>query len=175
MTVTARGSTSDASVPPPPPPRRTGGAATIVATGILLSRVFGLGRQMLMAHFLGASLAGDAFTAAFKIPNILNNLFGEGVLSASFIPVYSRLLEDGREEDAGKLAGAVLGLLSLVVAVAVLVGVLITPWLIPLIAPGSTLRDARSRSRWCGFSFQAPGSSSSRRGASGFSTAIGSF
>ena len=78
----------------------------------------------------------DAFTAAFKIPNILNNLFGEGALSASFIPVYSRLLEEGREEDAGKLAGAILGLLSVVVAVAVLVGVLITPWLIPLIAPG---------------------------------------
>ncbi len=101
-----------------------------------MSRVFGLARQMLMAHFLGASLAGDAFTAAFKIPNILNNLFGEGALSASFIPVYSRLLEDGREEDAGKLAGAILGLLSVVVAAAVLVGVLITPWLIPLIAPG---------------------------------------
>jgi len=136
MTATARGSTSDASVPPPTPPRRTGGAATIVATGILLSRVFGLARQMLFAHFLGASLAADAFTAAFKIPNILNNLFGEGALSASFIPVYSRLLEQGREEDAGKLAGAILGLLSLVVAMAVLVGVLVTPWLIPLIAPG---------------------------------------
>ena len=57
MTATARGSTSDASVPPPTPPRRSGGAATIVATGILLSRVFGLARQMLMAHFLGASPA----------------------------------------------------------------------------------------------------------------------
>jgi putative peptidoglycan lipid II flippase len=136
MTATARGSTSDASVPPPSPPRRTGGAATIVATGILLSRVFGLARQTLMAHFLGVSAAADAFTAGFKIPQILNNLFGEGALSASFIPVYSRLLEDGREEDAGKLAGAILGLLSLVVAVAVLVGVLVTPWLIPLIAPG---------------------------------------
>ena len=136
MTATARSSTSDASVPPPTPPRRASGAATIVATGILLSRVFGLARQMLFAHFLGASLAADAFTAAFKIPNILNNLFGEGALSASFIPVYSRLLEEGREKDAGKLAGAILGLLSLVVAAAVLVGVLITPWLIPLIAPG---------------------------------------
>ncbi len=102
----------------------------------MLSRVFGLARQMLMAHYLGASLAADAFTAAFKIPNVLNNLFGEGALSASFIPVYSRLLEDGREEDAGRLAGAILGLLSLVVAASVLVGVLITPWLIPLIAPG---------------------------------------
>jgi putative peptidoglycan lipid II flippase len=133
MTAAVRDSASDAAVPSP---RRSGGAATIVAFGILLSRVFGLARQMLMAHFLGVSAAGDAFTAGFKIPQILNNLFGEGALSASFIPVYSRLLQEGREEDAGKLAGAVLGLLSLVVAVGVLVGVLVTPWLIPLIAPG---------------------------------------
>jgi putative peptidoglycan lipid II flippase len=137
MTATARGSTSDASVPPPsPPPRRSGGAATIVAAGIMLSRVFGLVRQTLMAHYLGVSVAADAFTAGFKIPQILNNLFGEGALSASFIPVYSRLVEEGKEDDAARLAGAILGLLSLVVSVGVLVGVLITPWLIPLIAPG---------------------------------------
>lgn len=133
MTVAARDSASDKTVPPA---RRTGGAATIVASGIMLSRVFGLARQTLMAHFLGASVAADAFTAGFKIPQILNNLFGEGALSASFIPVYSRLVEEGKEEDAARLAGAILGLLSLVVAVGVLIGVLITPWLIPLIAPG---------------------------------------
>lgn len=119
-----------------PPPRRTGAAAVIVAIGIISSRVFGLARQMLTAHFLGASAAADAFGAAFKIPNILNNLFGEGALSASFIPVYSRRLEDGREEDASRLAGAMFGLMSVVVSVAVLIGVLITPVLIPLIAPG---------------------------------------
>jgi putative peptidoglycan lipid II flippase len=132
MSAAARATTNE----PRSGPRRTGAAAVIVAIGIMASRIFGVARQTLMAHFLGVTAAADAFNAAFKIPNILNNLFGEGALSASFIPVYSRLLEEGRDEDAGKLAGAILALMSLVVAVAVLIGVAITPFLIPLIAPG---------------------------------------
>lgn len=132
MTAVPRASAAAAGATP----RRSGAAAVVVAIGIMSSRVFGVARQMLTAHFVGASAAGDAFGAAFKIPNILNNLFGEGALSASFIPVYSRLLEEGRDEDASRLAGAMFGLMSLVVAIAVLVGVLITPVLIPLIAPG---------------------------------------
>lgn len=119
-----------------PTARRPRGAAAFVALGILASRVFGLVRQMLQARFLGTSAAADAFTAAFKIPNILQNLFGEGALSASFIPVYSRLLAEGKEEEAGRVAGAVAALLMLVVAVVVLVGVVATPALIPLISPG---------------------------------------
>ncbi|HMA22410.1 MAG TPA: murein biosynthesis integral membrane protein MurJ, partial [Gemmatimonadaceae bacterium] len=119
-----------------PTVQRPRGAAAFVALGILASRVFGLVRQMLQARFLGTSAAADAFTAAFKIPNILQNLFGEGALSASFIPVYSRLLAEGEEEEAGRVAGAVAALLMLVVAVVVLVGVVATPALIPLISPG---------------------------------------
>ena len=68
--------------------------------------------------------AADAFNAAFRIPNFLQNLFGEGALSASFIPVYAALLERGRREDADRVAGAVAALLSLLVAVIVLEGVL---------------------------------------------------
>ena len=89
---------------------RSGGAAARVAIGILGSRVLGLARQTFTAAFLGASGAADAFNAAFKIPNILQNLFGEGALSASFIPVYARLLAQGDEEEAGRVAGAVLGI-----------------------------------------------------------------
>jgi putative peptidoglycan lipid II flippase len=58
----------------------------MVAAGIFLSRVLGLVRQRAFAHYLGNSDAADAFTAAFRIPNVLQNLFGEGALSASFIP-----------------------------------------------------------------------------------------
>jgi putative peptidoglycan lipid II flippase len=115
---------------------RAGGAAALVATGIFVSRVFGIFRQMLMARFLGASAAADAFTASFKVTNFLQNLFGEGALSASFIPVYARLLASGDEEEAGRVAGAVAALLALVVSVIVLIGVLATPVLIPLIAKG---------------------------------------
>lgn len=110
--------------------------ASLVAAGILLSRIFGLVRQRVTAHFLGTGLAADALAAAFRIPNLLQNLFGEGVLSASFIPVYARLRAEGRQEDAGRVAGAVLSLLSLVVATIVLVGIVAAPWLVALIAGG---------------------------------------
>ena len=73
-----------------------------------------------MGHFLGVGDAADAFAAAFRIPNLLQNLFGEGALSASFIPVYARLLGAGNEVEARKVARAVGGLLALVVAVLVL-------------------------------------------------------
>jgi putative peptidoglycan lipid II flippase len=119
-------------------PRRTGGAAAIIAGSILVSRVFGIFRQSLMAAFLGATGVADAFTAAFRISNIIQNLFGEGVLSASFIPVYAPLLARGDDEEAGRVAGAVGALLALVVAVLVLIGIVATPLLIPLIAPGFT-------------------------------------
>jgi putative peptidoglycan lipid II flippase len=112
------------------------GGARLVAAGILLSRVFGLVRQRVSAHFLGTELAADALAAAFRIPNFLQNLFGEGVLSASFIPVYSRLLAEGKREEAGRVAGAVFSLLALVTAVLVLVGVLAAPWLVAVIARG---------------------------------------
>jgi putative peptidoglycan lipid II flippase len=121
-------------------PRRTGKAAALVGAGILLSRALGLVRQSLQARYLGGinSVAADAFTAAFKIPNILQNLFGEGALSASFIPVYSGLLARDDREAAGRVAGAVAAILGLVVAVFVLVGVVFTPELIGLIAQGFT-------------------------------------
>lgn len=124
------------SASPAPAARRTGGGATLVAAGILLSRLFGLVRNRLLGHFLGTSDAGDAFNAALRIPNVLQNLFGEGVLSASFIPTYSRLLADGDEAEAGRVAGAVGTLLALTTAVLVLVGIVVTPLLVVLIAPG---------------------------------------
>jgi putative peptidoglycan lipid II flippase len=121
---------------------QTGGrpkrAAALVAAGILLSRLSGLIRDRVFAHYFGASYAADAFRAALRIPNFLQNLFGEGVLSASFIPVYAGLLARDAKEEAGRVAGAVLALLSLVTSVLVLAGVLATPLLIAMIAPGFT-------------------------------------
>ena len=111
-------------------------ASTLVAAGILLSRIAGLVRQRVFAHYFGQSAAADAFNAAFRIPNFLQNLFGEGVLSASFIPVYSRLLANNDEKEAGRVAGAIASIILLVVSVMVLAGVLLTPWLVGAIAPG---------------------------------------
>src|SRR5215831_8083384 len=109
----------------------------MVAIGILASRVAGLVRQRVIAHFLGQStFAADAFFAAFRIPNFLQNLFGEGVLSASMIPEYSRLLAAGRREDARRLAGAVGGLLGALVLILVAIGVTAAPLLVGVIVPG---------------------------------------
>ncbi|HKS22326.1 MAG TPA: murein biosynthesis integral membrane protein MurJ [Thermoanaerobaculia bacterium] len=116
--------------------RPRAGFAVLVAAGIFLSRVAGLVRERVFAHYLGNSAAAGAFKAALKIPNFLQNLFGEGVLSASFIPVYARLLAEDDEEMAGRVAGVIFALLAVVVGAIVLVCVLITPWIIDLIAPG---------------------------------------
>src|SRR6187397_716218 len=110
----------------------------MVAAGILLSRILGLVRNRVFAHYFGTSDAADAFNAAFRIPNFLQNLFGEGVLSASFIPVYAGLLARGERREADRVAGAIGAILSLVVSLLVIAGVLITPWLIAAIAPGFT-------------------------------------
>src|SRR5882757_11510568 len=108
----------------------------LVAAGILLSRIAGLIRDRVFAHYFGNSDAADAFKAAFRIPNALANLFGEGVLSASFIPVYAGLLARDEEEEAGRVAGAVFAMLALLTSVLVLAGVFATPFLIDLIAAG---------------------------------------
>ena len=118
--------------------RPRAGFAVLVAAGILLSRLAGLVRERAFAHYLGNSAAAGAFKAALKIPNFLQNLLGEGVLSASFIPVYARLLAEGDEEMAGRVAGVIFALLALVVGGVVLVCVILTPWIIDLIAPGFT-------------------------------------
>jgi putative peptidoglycan lipid II flippase len=91
-----------------------------------------------LAHYLGLSDSADAVTAAFRIPNLLQNLLGEGVLSASFIPVYARLRAEGRDQDAERVAGAVFGLLALLTALIVLAGVLLAAPLTDLVAPGFT-------------------------------------
>ena len=110
--------------------------AILVGAGILLSRIAGLIRESIFAHYLGNSASADAFKAGFRIPNILQNLFGEGVLSASFIPVYSRLLSEGEDETADLLAWSVGAILSFTIAILVALGVIFTPYLIDAIAPG---------------------------------------
>jgi putative peptidoglycan lipid II flippase len=95
-----------------------------------------LARATVFAHYLGNSDSADAFQAGFRIPNILQNLFGEGVLSASFIPVYSKLLSDGEEETADLVAWAVGAMLALVVSILVVIGIVAAPYLIEVIAPG---------------------------------------
>lgn len=114
----------------------TGRHAFYVAAGILLSRLFGLLRQLIFNHYFQLTDAADAFTTAFRIPNFLQNLLGEGVLSASFIPVYARLLKQGDEQESGRVAGAVGAILALALAALVLLGELAARPLTDVVAMG---------------------------------------
>ena len=107
-----------------------------MAAGILLSRLVGLVRQKLFAHYLGTGMEAAAYAAATRIPNVLQNLLGEGVLSASFIPVYAGLRAQKDDESARRVAGALFGLLTLLVGAMVGLGVLAAPVMVDLIAPG---------------------------------------
>jgi putative peptidoglycan lipid II flippase len=111
-------------------------SAHLVAAGILLSRISGLLRDAVFANYLGTSQYASAFRGALRMPNVLQNLLGEGTLSASFIPVYSRLLEKGDEQAAGRLAGAIFALLLALAGGLSLFGVIMAPVLVRIFLPG---------------------------------------
>ncbi|MCY3545753.1 MAG: murein biosynthesis integral membrane protein MurJ [Gemmatimonadetes bacterium] len=113
-------------------------AASSVASGILVSRVLGLVRGRVFAHYFGTGDLADAWTAALRIPNVIQNLLGEGSLSASFIPAYVRLLEEGREREAGRAAGAVLGLLAVAAGAMAALGSWAAPHLVSVLTWGFT-------------------------------------
>jgi putative peptidoglycan lipid II flippase len=111
-------------------------ASYLVASGILLSRVAGLIRERVFAQFFGTSLYADVFRAGLRMPNVIQNLLGEGTLSASFIPVYAEMLEQGREKEAGRVAGAIFALLLALAGALALIGVLMSPLLVSIFLPG---------------------------------------
>jgi len=111
-------------------------AAFSFATGI--SRLFGLGREMVLAYLFGAGYAMDAFRVAFNVPNLLRDFFGEGTLNAAFIPVFSSEHVEKGKEDALRFANTVLNFLILFVSVICVLCVLFAPWLMRAVALGFT-------------------------------------
>ncbi|MBB4638644.1 murein biosynthesis integral membrane protein MurJ [Longimicrobium terrae] len=123
--------------PAEPAKGRTGNRGSMmVAAGILLSRIAGLVRQRVFAQYFGTSVYADVFNAAMRVPNFMQNLLGEGTLSASFIPVYAELLQEGKKEEAGRVAGAIFSLLLAVAGAMALIGVLFAPFLTTVFVPG---------------------------------------
>ncbi|MCZ6508091.1 MAG: murein biosynthesis integral membrane protein MurJ [Acidobacteria bacterium] len=112
-----------------------------MAAGILASRLLGFVRDATLALFVGAGPHLDVFRQAMRSGNLIQNLLGEQTLSAAFIPQYSRLLEEGREEDAGRFAGAIFGFLVVVAGVLALVGIFFAGPIVAVFNPGY-LRDA---------------------------------
>ncbi|HEU4561792.1 MAG TPA: murein biosynthesis integral membrane protein MurJ [Longimicrobium sp.] len=120
----------------PKPARSSTAASAMVAAGILLSRIAGLVRLSVFARYFGTSQYADVFSAGLRMPNVLQNLLGEGTLSASFIPVYSELLHQGRKKEAGQVAGAVFALMLAAAGVLALFGILMAPVLVSVFLPG---------------------------------------
>lgn len=132
-------------------------AASVVATGIFSSRLMGFMRVAAESYFFGVGAHADVFQAAFKGPNLLQNLLGEGTLSAAFIPIYSTMLEEGREREAGRFAGAIFGLLLAVAAAFALLGMLLAPYIVAILTPGFVADaggDVPALVAWTGDAFQ---------------------
>lgn len=104
--------------------------------GIATSRLFGLVREQVVAYYFGRAAAYSAFVAAYKVPNLVRVLLGEGNLSASLIPVLARAMRSGDPEAARLVARRVLGLLLLVVLVVTLAGMALAKPLSWVVAPG---------------------------------------
>jgi integral membrane protein MviN len=117
--------------------------ATVVGAATLLSRLAGLAREQVIAYFFGTSAAVDAWVAAFRIPNLFRRLLGEGALTAAFVPVFTRTMEEGGPEAARDLFKNVFTLLALVLAVLSLLGVIFAPQFVSVIAPGFRLDPER--------------------------------
>jgi len=111
-------------------------AATLVSLATLLSRVLGLLREVVFAALLGAGYHGDAFRIAFRIPNLLRDLFAEGALSAAFVPTYARTLRNEGRGEAHRLASRLFTLLGVVFGVLVLAGILGAGEIVARLAPG---------------------------------------
>ena len=111
-------------------------AAGLVSGLTFLSRILGLVREQVFAALLGAGLYADAFQAAFKVPNLLRDLFAEGALSAAFVPTYARALAQGGRERAFRMAGRLLTLLAVILCVLVVLGFVFAGPLVRVLAPG---------------------------------------
>jgi putative peptidoglycan lipid II flippase len=108
----------------------------VVGAATLLSRVLGAVRDIVIASVFGAGMISDAFVAAFRIPNLLRRMFGEGSLSIAFVTVYTDcLLRQGRPE-ADRLANSTLKSLTLALTISVALLIFAAPWVVRLMAPG---------------------------------------
>ncbi|HXW74679.1 MAG TPA: murein biosynthesis integral membrane protein MurJ [Steroidobacteraceae bacterium] len=111
-------------------------AAGVVALAVLCSRVLGLAREQIFAALFGGGRIMDAFTIAFRIPNLLRDLFAEGALSTAFVTVFTRTATLESDAAAWRLANKVATLLAVTLSAITVVGVLSAPWLVAALAPG---------------------------------------
>ena len=110
--------------------------AGIIGSATLLSRILGFVRDMVTANYLGTSIYADAFFVAFRIPNLLRRLFGEGSLTAAFIPVFSSYLAADKRTEAKEIAQSAMTLTAICLTIVAICGIIFSPFIISAIAPG---------------------------------------
>ncbi|MCX7982370.1 MAG: murein biosynthesis integral membrane protein MurJ [Syntrophales bacterium] len=111
-------------------------AAGVVGFATLLSRIFGFLRDMVVAAYFGAGLKTDAFFVAFRIPNLLRRLIGEGSLTVSFVPVFTEYIKTRDRKEVEALANSAFTALSILLAVITILGILFSPLIVTITAPG---------------------------------------
>jgi len=111
-------------------------AAGVISAATLLSRVLGLVREQVFAAQFGAGFAVDAFQVAFRVPNLLRDLFAEGAMSAAFVPTLTRTEKEQGPEAAMRLANLVINFLLVAVSAICLIGIVAAPWIVRVLAPG---------------------------------------
>jgi len=111
-------------------------AIASVSFGTLISRILGYARDILLARFMGAGLVADAFFAAYKIPNLLRHLLGEGGFSPAFVPVTSEYLENKSQEETRRFISASAFILALILGILCIIGVIFAPAITRIVAPG---------------------------------------
>ncbi len=116
-----------------PKPHSVARSAGIVSIAVMGSRVLGLVRELIFAAFFGAGFATDAFIIAFRIPNLLRDLFGEGALSAAFVTTFTAKLNNEGEKSAWRLANLVNNGLFLVLSLIALLGIIFSPQIVGLL------------------------------------------
>src|SRR5215468_9905718 len=97
-------------------------SASLISALTLVSRVFGYIRDSRIAFLLGAGTAADAYTTAYRIPNLLRRLVAEGAVSAAFIPVFARYVAGDKKKDAWEFANTILTLITAVLTVLTIAG-----------------------------------------------------
>src|SRR5580693_7511293 len=127
----------DAAIPPDEPTEKLNTkAAGIIGLAVMCSRLLGLAREQIFAALFGGGAAMDAFTAAFRIPNLLRDLFAEGALSTAFVTTFSKTIARGGDGAAWQLANKVATLTAVVLGVLCLAGMAFSAQLVALLAPG---------------------------------------
>jgi putative peptidoglycan lipid II flippase len=111
-------------------------SASLISAFTLLSRILGYVRDSRIAFLLGAGTAADAFTTAYRIPNLLRRLVGEGAVSAAFIPVFTRYIAENREEDGWEFANTMLTAITIFLTILTIAGILLSPLIVRLFASG---------------------------------------